>query len=68
MIFEGAQGVLLDEAYGFHPHTTWSDTTLRNAEQLLAEAGYAGAVRRMGITRVRHAPRRRPLRHRGRRA
>ena len=23
-IFEGAQGVLLDEYRGFHPHTTWS--------------------------------------------
>src|SRR4051812_23862002 len=30
MIFEGAQGVLLDEAYGFHPHKTWSDTTFAN--------------------------------------
>jgi adenylosuccinate synthase len=52
VIFEGAQGVLLDEAYGFHPHTTWSDTTLRNADRLLAEAGYAGAVQRIGITRA----------------
>jgi adenylosuccinate synthase len=26
-IFEGGQGVLLDEFYGFHPHTTWSKTT-----------------------------------------
>jgi adenylosuccinate synthase len=52
VIFEGAQGVLLDGAYGFHPHTTWSDTTLRNADRLLAEAGYAGAVQRIGITRA----------------
>lgn len=52
VIFEGAQGVLLDEAYGFHPHTTWSDTTLRNADSLLAEAGYAGTVQRVGITRA----------------
>ena len=52
VIFEGAQGVLLDEHRGFHPHTTWSNTTLRNAEQLLGEAGYAGAVRRVGITRA----------------
>lgn len=27
VIFEGSQGVLLDEDYGFHPHTTWSRTT-----------------------------------------
>ncbi len=52
VIFEGAQGVLLDEAYGFHPHTTWSDTTLRNADRLLAEASYAGTVQRIGITRA----------------
>lgn len=51
-IFEGAQGVLLDEAYGFHPHTTWSDTTLRNADRLLAEASYVGTVQRIGITRA----------------
>lgn len=24
IVFEGAQGVLLDEWHGFHPHTTWS--------------------------------------------
>ena len=27
-IFEGAQGVLLDEWRGFHPYTTWSTVTL----------------------------------------
>jgi adenylosuccinate synthase len=27
VVFEGAQGVLLDQEYGFHPYTTWSDTT-----------------------------------------
>src|SRR5690606_26943196 len=31
VIFEGAQGILLDQTYGFHPHTTWSDTTARHA-------------------------------------
>lgn len=39
LVFEGAQGVLLDEWRGFHPHTTWSTTTPANAQQLLAEAG-----------------------------
>ena len=34
-IFEGAQGVLLDENFGFHPHTTWSTTTFKNADELL---------------------------------
>lgn len=52
IIFEGAQGVLLDEWRGFHPHTTWSTTTLANAEQLLADAGFSGLVCRIGITRA----------------
>ncbi|WP_423225375.1 adenylosuccinate synthetase [Candidatus Amarolinea aalborgensis] len=52
VIFEGAQGVLLDEWRGFHPHTTWSTTTLANADRLLGEAGYGGRVVRLGITRA----------------
>ena len=52
VIFEGAQGVLLDEWYGFHPHTTWSTITLANADTLLEEAGYAGSVERIGLTRA----------------
>ncbi len=52
VVFEGAQGVLLDEWYGFHPHTTWSTITLANADTLLREADYAGTVERVGITRA----------------
>jgi adenylosuccinate synthase len=52
VIFEGAQGVLLDEWQGFHPYTTWSTTTLENAERLLDEAGYSGDRTRIGITRA----------------
>jgi len=52
VIFEGAQGALLDEWRGFHPFTTWSTTTLANADQLLAEAGHAGPITRLGITRA----------------
>ena len=37
VIFEGAQGVLLDEWRGFHPHTTWSSTGVDAVEALLAE-------------------------------
>jgi adenylosuccinate synthase len=51
VVFEAAQGVLLDEWGGFHPHTTWSTTTLENAERLLAEAGHTGPTTRVGITR-----------------
>jgi adenylosuccinate synthase len=39
VVFEGAQGVLLDEVHGFHPHTTWSDCTPRGALTLLAHHG-----------------------------
>lgn len=51
VVFEGAQGVLLDESFGFHPYTTWTATTFENAETLLAEYGLAGAGRRIGILR-----------------
>lgn len=56
-VFEGAQGVLLDESFGFQPYTTWSATTFTNAEILLTEAG-ASALR-LGIIRAyatRHGP------------
>jgi adenylosuccinate synthase len=52
VIFEGAQGVLLDEWQGLHPYTTWSTTTLANADRLLQEAGYSGDRARVGITRA----------------
>lgn len=52
-VFEGAQGVLLDEWYGFHPHTTWSTTTFANALTLLAEAGLAADdAFRLGVART----------------
>ena len=52
LIFEGAQGVLLDEWHGFHPHTTWSTTTALNAENMIAEAGRTGPVTRLGVVRA----------------
>ncbi|XVQ13536.1 adenylosuccinate synthetase [Spirillospora sp. CA-255316] len=60
VVFEGAQGVLLDEWHGFHPYTTWSTTTFANAHTLLAEAGVApGSATRLGVLRTyatRHGP------------
>ncbi|XVV07929.1 adenylosuccinate synthetase [Actinosynnema sp. CA-248983] len=50
LVFEGAQGVLLDETHGFHPHTTWSTTTPRNALALLA----GRPSRTIGVTRTYH--------------
>ncbi len=50
-IFEGSQGVLLDEHLGFHPHTTWSNTTSHNAQELLKNSNLPeGNV--IGITRT----------------
>jgi adenylosuccinate synthase len=57
VVFEGAQGVLLDEWHGFHPYTTWSTTTFANAETLLGEAGRTAL--RLGVIRTyltRHGP------------
>jgi adenylosuccinate synthase len=57
VVFEGAQGVLLDEWHGFHPYTTWSTTTFGNADALLAEAGQTAM--RLGVLRcylTRHGP------------
>jgi adenylosuccinate synthase len=50
-VFEGAQGVLLDEWRGWHPFTTWSTTTFDNALTLLDEAGQAGDALRLGVVR-----------------
>ena len=52
LVFEGAQGVLLDETYGFAPHTTWSNTTPENAHAILKEAGYPGKVITHGVIRA----------------
>lgn len=49
-IFEGAQGVLLDEKHGFAPHTTWSNCTFDNAKELLED--FCGEVIALGITRA----------------
>lgn len=50
-IFEGAQGVLLDEYRGFHPYTTWSTVTPHHAWELVL-ATEVEAVAVLGITRA----------------
>lgn len=52
VIFEGAQGVLLDEWHGFHPHTTWSTTTSQRADELIEKSGRRGRVNRIGVVRA----------------
>lgn len=51
-VYEGAQGVLLDENFGFHPHTTWSTTTPANARGIMMESGTAEGIWSVGVTRT----------------
>ena len=50
-IFEGAQGVLLDEWWGFAPYNSWTTLTYKNADILLAENNFAGDTLRLGVLR-----------------
>ncbi|MCP4158264.1 MAG: adenylosuccinate synthetase [bacterium] len=55
ILFEGAQGVLLDQRLGFFPYVTPSNTTLVNASKI--GKGIGGQKRRIGVIRlyaVRH--------------
>jgi hypothetical protein len=56
IVFEGAQGVLLDENHGYHPHTTWSDVTPRFAWEMCKRPeqplGFSfDSVSTVGVTR-----------------
>jgi adenylosuccinate synthase len=50
-IFEGAQGVLLDEWWGFYPYNSWSTLTFHNADVLLAENQFSGEMIKLGLLR-----------------
>jgi adenylosuccinate synthase len=50
-IFEGAQGVLLDEWYGFYPYNSWSTLTFHNADTLLNENNFKGETLKLGLIR-----------------
>jgi adenylosuccinate synthase len=59
IVFEGAQGMLLDEHFGFHPYTTFSQCGFDGALASLTNLGFRGDVRRIGVLRsylVRHGP------------
>lgn len=59
VIFEGAQGVLLDADAGFHPYTTWSRCTTGNALDLIKEMAPDSQVCQIGVMRsyaIRHGP------------
>ena len=51
-IFEGAQGVLLDQQWGFFPYVTRSNTTFANALTLLAGANVSHSPVRIGLLRA----------------
>jgi adenylosuccinate synthase len=52
VVFEGAQGVLLDETHGSAPHNTWTNTTFENALTLLAENNFDGKIHKIGVLRT----------------
>jgi adenylosuccinate synthase len=51
-IFEGAQGVLLDQQFGTFPHCTRSNCSSKNALSILRDANFAGTVKRIGLARA----------------
>ncbi len=57
VVFEGAQGVLLDADRGFHPFTTWSRCTTANAHDILQTMAPGAIVHQIGVMRsyaIRH--------------
>lgn len=52
LVFEGAQGILLDQHHGFRPHITKSTCTNDNAIDILNEIGFNGDRFTLGIART----------------
>lgn len=56
VVFEGAQGALLDEKFGFHPYTTWSTCTASNALELMPPGARVTKIGVMRSHALRHGP------------
>lgn len=52
VIFEGAQGIMLDQDHGFMPHVTWGYTTSRNAVEIINAYGRCTEVTTHHVTRA----------------
>jgi adenylosuccinate synthase len=52
VIFEGAQGVLLDEWRGFHPHTTWSSISTHAVDGVLRDYSVSAKAEHYGVLRA----------------
>lgn len=50
VVFEGAQGALLDRNFGFKPFVTKSDCTFANAQELLTN--FSGKIVTLGVVRA----------------
>lgn len=54
VIFEGAQGVLIDEVHGWEPYNTWTDTTSRNALKLCRDTSDVEVIGIVPLVMTRH--------------
>lgn len=52
LVFEGAQGVLLDEKHGEEGFNTWTNTTFDNAYSILEDMRWHGNIMRIGVLRT----------------
>lgn len=51
VVFEGAQGVLLDETFGFGEHVTWTNCTFDNAFHVMSRSNIPIKVIKIGVVR-----------------
>jgi adenylosuccinate synthase len=52
ILFEGAQGALLDEWRGFHPHTTWSSINSAAVCRVAGRFGITAPIEHYGVLRT----------------